>query len=176
MDKCHVRRKFIAAEKTFPAEAKAIIAQIKLLSDVEERILRESPEQRLRVRQAEVKPIVDAIKAKLDSWHAVLPKSSLGKAVSYTQNLWSGLTVFLSNPEVPWHSNSIEGAIRAPVVGRKNHYGSHSLKTAEVAAIWYSVIETCKMHQVQPRAYLIDTLTCILNKLPVRMPWNWAPT
>jgi transposase len=174
-DWCHVRRKFIAAEKNFPEEAKLIIAQIKLLSDIEKRIEDKANDERLQVRQAEVKPIVDAIKEKLDSWHAVLPKSSLGKAVSYTQKLWQGLTVFLSNPDVPWQSNAIERALRSPVVGRKNHYGSHSLKTAEVAAIWYSVIETCKMHGVDPRAYLIDTLTCILTKKPVRMPWDWVP-
>ncbi len=173
-DWCHVRRKFIVAEKHFPEEAKWIIAQIKILSDIEDRIRDKTNAERLHIRQTEVKPIVDCIKEKLDSWHSVLPKSSLGKAVSYTQKLWSGLTVFLSNPDVPWESNAIERAIRAPVVGRKNHYGSHSLKTAEVAAIWYSVIETCKMHNVEPRAYLIDTLTRILTKQPVRMPWNWT--
>jgi hypothetical protein len=81
--------------------------------------------------------------------------------------------VFLSDPEVPWHTNAIEGALRSPVVGRKNHYGSHSLKTAEVAAVWYSVLETCKMHGVDVRAYLIDTLTNILTKKPVLMPWEW---
>jgi hypothetical protein len=174
-DWCHVRRKFIAAEKAFPAEAKWVIEQIRIFSDIEDRIKNDPPDERLKVRQSEVKPIVDGIKAKLDAWHSVLPKSSLGKAIAYTQKLWPGLIVFLSNPEVPWHSNSVEGAIRPPVVGRKNHFGSHSLKTAEVASVWYSVIETCKMNRIDPRRYLIDTLTRILTKQPVLMPWEWTP-
>ena len=175
-DWCHVRRKFINAETNFPEEAKYFIAQIKLLSEIEKKILNKTNEEILRVRQVDVKPIIDAIKDKLDSYSIVLPKSSLGKAVKYTQKLWAGLIVFLSDPEVPWHTNAIEGALRNPVVGRKNHYGSHSLKTAEVAAIWYSVLETCKMHGVDARAYLIDTLTNILTKKPVLMPWEWHPT
>lgn len=174
-DWCHVRRKFIDAEKVFPTESKWIIEQIRLFSEIEDRIKDVPSEERLRVRQAEVKPIIDDIKAKLDSWHAVLPKSSLGKAITYTQKLWPGLIVFLSNPDVPWHSNHIEGAIRPPVIGRNNHFGSHSLKTAEVASIWYSVIETCKMHGVDPRKYLIDILTRILTKQTVLMPWEWIP-
>lgn len=173
-DWCHVRRRFIAAEKNFPEQAKFFIAHIKLLSEIEARVRDKPNAERLEVRQTEVKPVIDAIKEKLNSLSTVLPKSSLGKAVSYTQKLWQGLIVFLSDPEVPWHTNSIEGALRSPVVGRKNHYGSHSLKTAEVAAIWYSVIATCKMHGVDPRAYLIDTLTCILLKKTVRMPWEWS--
>ena len=173
-DWCHARRKFIAAEKNFPEEAKWFIGQIKLFSEIEKRIRDRSSEERLKIRQAEVKPIVEGIKEGLDSLHAVLPKSSLGKAISYTQKLWPGLVVFLSNPEVPWHSNGIEGALRPPVLGRNNHHGSHSLKTAEVAAIWYSVIETCKMNGVDPRAYLIDTLTRILTKQPISMPWQWT--
>jgi transposase len=173
-DWSHLRRKFIGAEKNFPEQAKWMIDQIKIIAKIEKHIRGKPNDERLAVRQVEVKPIVEGIKEKLDSWHSVLPKSSLGKAVSYAQTLWSGLTVFLSEPEVPWESNSIERAIRSPVVGRKNHYGSHSLKTAEVAAIWYSVIETCKMHGVDPRAYLVDTLTRILTKQPVLAPWNWA--
>lgn len=173
-DWCHVRRKFIAAEDTFPTEAKWVIEQIRAFSEIEERVKNASSEERLKIRQSEVKPIVDDIKAKIDSWHSVLPKSSLGKAITYTQKLWAGLIVFLSNPDVPWHSNSIEGAIRSPVVGRNNHFGSHSLKTAEVASTWYSVLETCKMHGVDPRKYLIDTLTRILTKKPVLMPWEWT--
>jgi transposase len=174
-DWCHVRRKYIAAEKTFPTEAKWMVEQIRLFSDIEDLVKKASPEERLKVRQDEVKPIIDGIKLKIDSWHSVLPKSSLGKAITYTQKLWPGLIVFLSNPEVPWHSNGIEGAIRPPVVGRNNHFGSHSLKTAEVASTWYSVIESCRMNGVDPRKYLIDTLTRILTKQPVLMPWEWTP-
>lgn len=170
----HVRRKFINAEKNFPTESKFFIKKIRFLSRIEDKIKSKPPNERLRVRQKKSKLLVDAIKAGLDELHKILPESSLGKAISYTQKLWSGLTVFLGNPDVPFHTNDIEREIRGPVVGRKNHYGSHSLKSAEIASTWYSIIATCKMHGVDPRAYIIDTLRRILTKQKILMPWQWG--
>lgn len=170
----HVRRKMINAEKNFPKEARFFIRKIRFLSRIEEKIKKKPPNERLRARQQKSKLLVDAIKAKLDALRTILPQSSLGKAISYTQKLWSGLTVFLGNPDVPFHTNDIEREIRGPVIGRKNHYGSHSLKSAEVASTWYSVIATCKMNGLDPRAYIIDTLRRILTKQKILMPWEWA--
>ena len=169
----HVRRKFINSEKNFPRESRFFIRKIRFLSRIEEKIKEKPREERLRVRQKKSKLLVDAIKAELDRLHTVLPESSLGKAISYTQKLWTGLTVFLGNPDVPFHTNDIERAIRGPVIGRKNHYGSHSLKSADVASTWYSITATCKMHGVDPRAYIIDTLRRILSKEKILMPWEW---
>jgi transposase len=170
----HVRRKMITAEKNFPGEARFFIRKIRFLSRIERRIAGKSSEARLRARQTKSKLLVDAIKARLDDLKTVLPESSLGKAVSYTQKLWPGLTVFLTNPDVPFHTNDIERAIRSPVVGRKNHFGSHSLKTAQVAATWYSIIATCKQCGVDPRAYITDALRRILTKQKILMPWEWG--
>jgi hypothetical protein len=44
--------------------------------------------------------------------------------VTYANRLWTGLTVFLDQPDVSMHTNDVERAIRGPDVGRKNHYGS----------------------------------------------------
>jgi transposase len=169
----HVRRKFTVAEKNFPDESGFFIKKIRKLSQIERKIKESSLKDRLKTRQKESKPIVDEIKNYLDALSTALPESSLGKGVSYTQKLWSGLTLFLEDPEVPFDTNSIERAIRGPVLGRKNHRGSHSLKTAEIAAIWYSVIETCKMHGVDARKYVTATLQAILKKEPVLMPWEF---
>lgn len=170
----HVRRKFINAEKNFKKESKFFIRKIRFLSRLEEKIKGKPPNERLRIRQKKSKLLVDAIKAELDRLHTILPESSLGKALSYAQKLWSGLTVFLDNPDVPFHTNDIEREIRGPVIGRKNHYGSHSLKSAEVASTWYSIIATCKIHGVDPRAYIIDTLHRIITKEKILMPWEWG--
>jgi len=170
----HVRRKFIAAEKNFKKEAKFFIRRIRCLSRIERLIKDLPPEERLKIRQERSKKIVDGIKLKLEELKSILPESSLGKALSYTQKLWTGLTIFLDDPEVPCHTNDIEREIRSPVLGRKNHYGSHSLKSAKIGAVWYSVIATCKMHGVDPRAYIIDTLRRILSKEKILMPWEWG--
>ena len=71
------------------------------------------------------------------------------------------------------HSNGIERAMYGPAVGRKNHYGSRNMTTAGVAAVWYTVVETCKINGVDPRAYVLSALAAILKKEPVRMPWEW---
>jgi transposase len=95
--------------------------------------------------------------------------------VIYANRLWTGLTVFLDQPDVPMHTNDVERAIRGPAVGRKNHYGSKNLESARVAAVWYSVVATCKQSGIRPREYIVDTLKAILTRKPVLMPWEWRP-
>jgi transposase len=58
------------------------------------------------------------------------------------QNHWHGLIVFVTHPEVPMDNNGGEQAIRGPVVGRKNFYGSGSLKSAELTAMMYTQLQT----------------------------------
>ena len=64
------------------------------------------------------------------------------------------LTVFLENPWVPLDNNLVERQIRPLVVGRKNHYGSKSKRGTEVAALFYSLIETAHLRGEDPPAYL----------------------
>ena len=52
------------------------------------------------------------------------------------------------------HNNATERGIRGPVVGRKNHYGSRSRRGTEVASTFYSLLETAKLHGVDPAKYL----------------------
>ena len=174
-DWCHFRRKVIAAEKTHPDEAKFLLEQIRSLFLIEREIKELSPEERLQVRQEKSKSYVQLIESKLEEYKNILPKSPLGKAVAYAKKLWSGLTLFLSEPDIPMHSNEIEQKLRSPVVGRNNHYGSHSLDTAQVAAIWYSVIATCRLNEVDPREYLEKILFLILENKPFPMPWEFKP-
>ena len=82
------------------------------------------------------------------------PGSSLEKAIGYLDNHWKGLTHFVENPEVWLDNNATERALRAPILGRKNHYGSKSKRGMKAAAIFYSLIETCRVLDVNPREYL----------------------
>ena len=147
--------------------------KIRLLFAIEDQIKGRPPDRIFEIRQSFSTPVIADIRNFLNEKH-VLPESTLGRAIKYTNRLWDGLTVFLENPAVPIHTNGIEGALRQPAVGRRNHFGSKTLETAEVAAIWYSVIETCRQNQVPTREYLIATLRAILSKKPVLMPWDWA--
>ncbi len=172
-DWVHARRGFIRAEDSNPVEAKWFVAAMKLLFDIEEELKGKSLIEIGIARNERSKPIVEGILAKRDELlPRTLPKSALGKALAYLKTYWSGLTVFLEHAAVPLHTNSIESAIRGPVVGRKNHYGSKNLKSGKLAAILYSIVETCKANDVDAREYLRAAMQAILTKHPVPMPWE----
>ncbi len=82
----------------------------------------------------------------------------MGKALAYLLKLRQGLEVFLRDPRVPLDNNHAERALRGVVVGRKNHYGSRSRRGTEVAALFYTLLETAKLSGVDPAAYLRTAL------------------
>jgi len=88
----------------------------------------------------------------------------MGRALNYMLKLWPGLTVFLDNPEVPLDNNAAERALRGVVVGRKNHYGSRSKRGTEVAALFYTMMETAKLSGIDARAYLREAATRTIKK------------
>jgi len=103
--------------------------------------------------------------AELRAWahrQRALPESSLGKAISYMLGLWTGLTRFLDDPRIPLDNNATERGLRGMVVGRKNHYGSRSKRGTEVAALFYSLIESAKLCGVEPKAYLLQAVRAAL--------------
>ena len=116
-----------------------------------------TPEQRLAMRQEKSKPVVEAI----FTWADVqkpLPRSGLESALGYLQGLKVGLMHFLNNPIIPLSNNECERAQRGLVLGRKNHYGSRSRRGTQVAAIFYTLVESAKLAGVKVRDYLL-TLT-----------------
>ena len=170
----HVRRKFVALEETFPVEAKEALDRIGALFELEqlvseERIDDTSLTLRAQIRRERSAPLVKS----LGEWLATLcplPQSGLGKAVQYTEKLWAGLTLFLVEPLVPLSNNAAERAIRGAVVGRKNYYGSRSERGCQVAAILYSLVESAKLCDIEPKAYLRGALDEALRGVPVRLP------
>jgi transposase len=69
-------------------------------------------------------------------------------------NHWDGLTVFVGRPEVAMDNNAAERALRTPVVGRKNYYGSGSTWSAHLAAMMFSVLQTIIVWGLNPRHWL----------------------
>ena len=76
-----------------------------------------------------------------------------GKALRYFLDNYAGLTLFLTDAEIPIDNNRQERLLRSPVVGRKTWYGTHSQRGALTAAILFTLVETCKLNGVNPRAY-----------------------
>lgn len=154
----HADRKF--KEATDPPEAVAKIrGWIAELYAIEREV--ESPfpgdeialEKRRALRALRSAPIVAQIRD-FALAQGGLRRSDFGKALRYLLKYWKGLTVFLDDPRVPLDNNAAERALRGPVLGRKNFYGNRSEKGAEVAAILYSLIQTAKLHGLDPEKYL----------------------
>jgi len=158
-----VRRKYVEAEKVAPvcAEVLKLIGQLYVIdAHLPQPHALEGEQQaaalahRLAVRQEKSAPLVAAIR----EWALAqrsLPGSALRPALEYMLGLWSGLTVFLTNLWVPLDNNLVERQLRDMVVGRKNHYGSKSLRGTEVAALYYSLIETTCLRGEDPGHYLL---------------------
>jgi len=69
---------------------------------------------------------------------------------------------------------------REIALGRKNHLFAGSDVGAERWATLCSLIETCKMNDAEPYAYLRDVLQRMVDGYPVNrldalLPWNWKP-
>jgi transposase len=132
---------------------------------------------RLAARAERGPPILDELRA----WaleQRGSPKSSLRNAIDYLLGHWRGLTVFLEDPFIPLDNNATERTLRGIVVGRKNHYGSRSVRGTEVAAACYSLVETAKLNGLDPHAYLAAACAGILageppaRLLPIRANWT----
>jgi transposase len=121
--------------------------------------------QRLRrdLRNERSRKILEKIREKCLS-QGRLPRSGLGKANRYVLNYWDGLKLFLEDPLIPLDNNPVERALRGPVIGRKNHYGSKSKRGTEVAAVLYSLCETAKLCGVNPKAYLIHAARAAIRQ------------
>jgi len=177
----HVRRKFFdfhhATGSPIAAEALRRIAE---LYHIEARIRGRLPNDRARIRQAESRPLVGAMKSWLDGEIArVSAKSALAEAIRYALRHWKGLVLFLDDGRVEIDSNTVERTIRPIKLGAKNHLFAGSDGGAESWAVLASLIQTAKLNDVEPFAYLRDVLERIVsgktkaNELNSLLPWAW---
>jgi len=89
---------------------------------------------------------------------SVLTSTSFGSAARYAFDNWANLSRFITDARIPLDNNATERGIRGPVVGRKNHYGSKSRRGTEVASTFYTLLETAKLNELNPAAYLVEAV------------------
>ena len=177
----HVRRKLFdfhhATGSPIAAEALRRIAE---LYQIEGRIRGRPSDQRSQIRQAESQPLVEAMKTWLEQELArVSAKSALADAIRYALRHWKGLSLFLEDGRVEIDSNTVERTIRPIKLGAKNHLFAGSDGGAESWAIVASLIQTAKLNDVGPFAYLRDVLERIVSgrtkatELSSLLPWAW---
>jgi transposase len=174
----HARRKFYDARDSDAARTHHMLGAIRQLYAVEKETKELDDEGRRALRQAQARPLLDAIKSWLDEQAVqVLPKSPVGEAIRYALNQWSALTRYVENGAFAIDNNAAERALRTVVLGRKNWLFAGSDKGAETAAILYTVTVTCRQLGVEPFAYLREVLTRLptqpADRLAELLPDAW---
>ena len=177
----HARRYWWKALDTDPERARKALAFIGALFRVERTCAGAAPEERLVVRRAESKPIVDGFFAWCEEESGrVLDETPTAKAIGYALNQRVALQRFVDDGRLPIHNNASERALRREAVGRKNWLFVGSDDAAEVNAAFVSLLASCQLHDIEPWAYLRD-LFCLLPSWPHRRvlelaPINWKQT
>ena len=87
---------------------------------------------------------------------------------------WQGFTMFLDDIRLPLSNNEAERTIRHAVIGRKNYHGSNNHTGAETAATHFTIIESCKKNEIDPRQFIIMSLKRIAAGQPVMTPLEYA--
>lgn len=151
----HVYRKFRDAAPNHP-DAIQMMNWISELYDLDAKA-GDDLELRGRIRRKESTETL----ARMKEWLLKLPvlrSLDYGQAAQYANGHWTELTRFVEDARIPLDNNATERGIRGPVVGRRNHFGSKSRRGTEVASIFYSLLETAKLNDREPAAYLADAV------------------
>lgn len=151
----HARREFFDCYREDPTY-EPNVELIKLLDDLFAVEREASNLDELKVlRREKSAPLVEKIFNQMKLMEEeCLPKSTLRKAINYVSSRKKEFLHFLKDPTIPLSNNDAERGIRHAVVGRKNFYGSKNYRGADVAAILYSVIETCRRLNLDARLYM----------------------
>jgi hypothetical protein len=189
----HARRHFfeladIAANARRGKKAPAIspvaleaVKRIDALFDIERAINGLSAEERLRVRQEQSRPLVDALETWLREERSRLSRAaSVAKPIDYLLRRWDRFTPFLADGRICLTNNAAERALRGFALGRKSWLFAGSERGAARAAAMTTLIATAKLNDVDPLAWLADVLARIAgipqSRLPELLPWQWKKT
>lgn len=166
----HCRRRFDEALKLVPkscqkeSNAFLLMKQIQAIYREEGKLKDLSSDERLKQRQAVIKPLVDAFFAYLKTIN-VSKKDKFGDAVGYALNQEKYLRVFLTDGDVPIDNNASERAIRGFCIGKKNWQMIDTIHGAKSSAIIYSIVETAKANNLKP----FDYVQHLLEEMPKHM-------
>jgi hypothetical protein len=177
----HFRRLFyeIASGGAAPIATEAL-ERIVALYRIGDNIRGRGADERHAARQTRTQPLV----AELRSWLAkqlgiVSAKSKIADAIRYGLKHWDGLIRFLDDGRIEIDSNAVERSIRSIALNRKNALFAGSDDGGVHWGVIASLIETCKLNDVDPQFYLADVLTKLVNDWPMSridqlMPWSYS--
>jgi len=162
----HARRKFYEALDNDPSRAKYALAIFSKIYHHEKLIKEKSGDNQTlkqQLRQKEIAPLIREIKNWIEKENlVVLPKSAIGKAMTYYLNQYHKLEATMLDAKLELDNNLIENTIRPLALGRKNYLFAGSHKAAQNTAMLYSFFGSCKINNINPREWM----QYVLQKIP----------
>ena len=179
----HARRYFVDVTRLTKKKkglAFKIIEQIAKLYHLEKLLKEEqaTPERIKQVRQEKAEPILLGIKDFITAnITKVAPQGPLAKAINYMLNHWDSLNHYLKDGRLEIDNNRAERSIKPFVIGRKNWLFHGNDIGARAGGTLFSLIETCKAHNIDVFSWLKHALDNIqhadtVEKLEQLLPFN----
>jgi transposase len=162
----HVRRDFLQVARSWPeleSWGVAWVADIRALYRLntarvevwDETVAVEEQPPAFGERQRALTSHLSAMRARCEEQlRATALHRAQKKVLTSLHKHWAGLTVFVQRPAVAMDNNAAERALRLPVTGRKNYYGSGSVWSAQLAALLFSVLQTVLLWELNPHQWL----------------------
>ena len=144
----------------------------------EREIWGQSPDERRAFRQIRVAPLVADLKAHLRQQYGRLSrKNEIAKAINYMLSRWGSFARFLNDGRICMTNNAAERRVRTVAIGRRNWTFCGSDRGCHRAAAMYSLIQTWRLNDVDPHAWLRDVIARISDlpqsRLHELLPWHW---
>jgi len=176
----HVRRKFDEARKSEPTLADEALEWIAKLYAID-RAAKErglSLDELGALRREHAPAILSGFKAWLDVRQTqVLPEGPMGGAIRYALGRFEALGRFVEDGRFELDNNRAERALRCIAVGRKNWMQIGNERGGRTAAIFFSLIATCKERGIDPKVYLHDAMLRLAEGTDPKhlTPREWQP-
>ena len=180
----HGRRNFVNVVENFPDEVRRVLEDLKKVYQFDalarERNLTRAA--RLELHQQKSKPVLEELKKWLNGEieeKRVEPNSGLGRAITYLNNHWEKLTLFLKVPGAPLDNNICERSLKRVILHRKNALFYKTTHGAKVGDIFQSLIHTTELTGGNPFEYLTELLE---HRREIEadpedwLPWNYQDT
>ncbi len=154
------------------------VKRIDALFAIEREINGLNADERRHVRQERSRPLVEELRTWLAEQRLTLSRSAtVAKPIDYMLRRWDSFAAFLDDGRACLSNNAAERALRGFALGRKAWLFAGSSRGAERAAAMATLIQTAKMNDIDPQAWLADVLARIAalpqGQLEVLLPWNW---
>jgi transposase len=185
----HARRKFfVLADVATKARGRLTVVaplaleavkKIDAIFDIEREINGLVAEERLKIRRSHIVPLVAGLEDWMRAERARLSRhAEVAKAMDYMLKRWAAFTRFLDDGRICLTNNAAERELRGIALGRKSWLFCGSDRGGERAAIMYTLIQTARLNDVDPQAWLADVLARIndhkISGLTALLPWHWA--